>query len=51
MRLECCVNANHCEDSNISLATMYCEQEFYEVPMDSQVLVDKTVIGKALKVT
>ncbi|MPC17047.1 Nuclear hormone receptor E75 [Portunus trituberculatus] len=23
---------------------MYCDQEFYEVPMDSQVLIDKTVI-------
>lgn len=29
-------------------ATMYCEQEFYDVPMDSQVLIDKTVIGKLL---
>lgn len=25
---------------------MYCDQDMYEIPADSQVLVDKTVIGE-----
>lgn len=46
VRLLPCVFVGYC--CTPPPVTMYCEQEFYEVPMDSQVLIDKTVIGKRL---